>query len=142
MITQEDTQVLTTNKPLAEGLTTGKHVLLVEDDRSLRRYLEVIIERAGYDVLSAEDGLEAMKILLTAQVDIVVTDAMMPNLNGHELCRFLRSSAQFSQIPIVLLSALEQTEATRDSQTVNAFLAKPISAPELIRCLAELTSGC
>ena len=64
MITQEDTQVLTTNKPLAEGLTTGKHVLLVEDDRSLRRYLEVIIERAGYDVLSAEDGLEAMKTCL------------------------------------------------------------------------------
>ena len=67
-------------------------VLLVEDDNSLRRYVEVTLQRAGYEVLSAADGLEAMKLALTSHVDIVITDAMMPNLSGHELGRFLRNS--------------------------------------------------
>jgi PleD family two-component response regulator len=52
-------------------------VLLVEDDPALRRYLEVVLQRAGYVVMTAGDGLEAMKVLLTLQVDVIVTDALM-----------------------------------------------------------------
>src|SRR5215208_7464028 len=69
-------------------------VLLAEDDRALRRYLEVVLRRAGYEVLPAADGLEAMKALLSTPVDAVVTDAVMPHLSGHELCRFLRDHPQ------------------------------------------------
>src|SRR5918912_4597011 len=65
-------------------------ILLVEDDRSVRRYLEVILQRAGYTVVSAGDGLEAMKAALSNTLDAVVTDAIMPHLNGYELCRFVR----------------------------------------------------
>ena len=65
-------------------------ILLVEDDRSIRRYLEVILSRAGYKVIAAADGLEAMKAALASAIDAVVTDAVMPHLNGYELCRFLR----------------------------------------------------
>src|SRR5439155_22972563 len=54
-------------------------VLLAEDDRALRRFLEVVLERAGYRVIPASDGLEAMKAALSAPIDVVVTDAMMPN---------------------------------------------------------------
>src|ERR1051325_305476 len=57
-------------------------VLLVEDDPALRRYLEVVLQRAGYEVASAGDGLEAMKVLLAAHVDVIVTDALMPNLDA------------------------------------------------------------
>src|SRR5215210_7887413 len=67
-------------------------ILLAEDDRALRRFLEVVLERAGYEVIPASDGLEAMKVALSTRIDIVITDAMMPNLSGHELCRFLRNS--------------------------------------------------
>ena len=63
---------------------TRVRVLLAEDDRALRRFLEVVLQRAGYDVIPAADGLEAMKIALSSNIDIVVTDAMMPNLSGHE----------------------------------------------------------
>jgi DNA-binding response OmpR family regulator len=59
---------------LADAPERGQCVLLVEDDPALRRYLEVVLERAGYSVISASDGLEAMKSLLAAQVDIVVMD--------------------------------------------------------------------
>lgn len=111
-------------------------VLLAEDDRALRRFLQVVLERAGYEVVPAADGLEAMKLAMASPIDIVVTDAMMPNLSGHEFCRFLRNSQTLSDIPVILLSALERKEETNDQ--VNAFLAKPVSAESLIDCIESL----
>lgn len=116
-----------------------RSVLLVEDDPALRRYLEVVLQRAGYTVVSAGDGLEAMKFLLTARVDVIVTDALMPNLDGYELCRFVRSSKHLSQLPIILLSALDPKNTTDESEQVNAFLAKPVSQEDLIACIVQLT---
>src|SRR6267143_7080487 len=77
-------------------------VLLVEDDRSVRRYLEVTLQRSGYRVVTAGDGLEAMKLALSNDIDVVVTDAIMPHLSGQELARFLRSNTKVSGLPIVL----------------------------------------
>src|SRR5215212_3898129 len=74
-------------------------VLLAEDDPALRRYLEVVLDRAGYAVLSAGDGLEAMKFLLSTRVDVIVTDALMPHLDGYELCRFVRNSQHLAHLP-------------------------------------------
>ena len=72
--------------PSLQAHNTRGTILIVEDDRSIRRYLEVILQRAGYCVVAAADGLEAMKAALTAAIDAVVTDAIMPHLNGYELC--------------------------------------------------------
>jgi CheY-like chemotaxis protein len=113
-------------------------VLLAEDDRSLRRYLEVVLRRAGYEVLVAADGLEAMRLTLTAKIDLVVTDAIMPNLNGYELCRFLRSTPPLARLPIILLSALEQQEAQLEDRRADAYLSKPVSPEDLIACLETL----
>ena len=114
-------------------------VLLVEDDRSVRRYLEVTLQRSGYRVVTAEDGLEAMKLALSSQFDVVVTDAVMPNLSGHELARFLRSNQKLSHLPIVLLTGQENKEAAGTAENViDAFLYKPVKAEELKSCLARL----
>jgi CheY-like chemotaxis protein len=111
-------------------------VLLAEDDAALRRYIEVLLERAGYEVVSAADGLEAMKCLLTATVDVVVTDAVMPNVSGYELCRFVRSSQHLSHLPIILLSGLDPKNA--ETEQVNAFLAKPITPESLLACIRKV----
>lgn len=111
-------------------------VLLVEDDPALRRYLEVVLDRHGYAVLPAGDGLEAMKFLLTAGVDVIVTDALMPNLDGYELCRFVRNSEHLAHLPIILLSALDPRNTTDESEQVNAFLAKPVSPEDLLAACA------
>jgi len=113
-------------------------ILLVEDDRSLRRYLEVVLRREGYEVVTAVDGLEAMKATLTSEIDLVVTDAIMPNLYGHELVRFLRNTPQLSQLPIVLLSALEVKETKSGQHQADVYLAKPIAPKVLTDCLEEL----
>ncbi|MBA2528029.1 MAG: response regulator [Pyrinomonadaceae bacterium] len=113
-------------------------VLLVEDDSALRRYVEVTLQRAGYEVLSAADGLEGMKLALTSSVDIVITDAMMPNLSGHELCRFLRNSPQLAHIPIVFLSGMDRKEGSREEEYADAVFSKPVSGEDLTGCVAEL----
>jgi CheY-like chemotaxis protein len=124
----------------AEAVTRPLRVLLVEDDRSLRRYLEVVLRREGYEVIVAVDGLEAMRATLTSPVDLVVTDAIMPNLNGYELVRFLRNTPQLSHLPIVLLSALDIKENKNEDHKANVYLSKPVSPEALIECLEKLMS--
>lgn len=114
-------------------------VLLVEDDPALRRYLEIVLQRAGYAVVSAGDGLEAMKFLLSDTVDVVVTDALMPNLDGYELCRFVRSSEHLAHLPIILLSALDPKNSTDEAEQVDAFLAKPVSPEDLLNRIGEVS---
>ena len=113
-------------------------VLLVEDDPALRRYLEIVLQRAGYEVLTAGDGLEAMKFLLGDSVNVVITDALMPNLDGYELCRFVRSSEHLAHLPIILLSALDPKNSTDEAEQVDAFLAKPVSPEDLLNRITEV----
>jgi CheY-like chemotaxis protein len=120
--------------------TPGARVLLVEDDGALRRFLQIILERSGYNVMPAADGLEAMKIALSSPVDVVVTDAMMPNLSGHELCRFIRNSQTLAHLPVILLSALEQKESD-DGEQVDAFLSKPVAGEDLVSCIEKLLAA-
>ena len=114
-------------------------VLLVEDDRSLRRYLEIILQKAGYTVITAGDGLEAMKIALTTRVEAVVTDAIMPHISGHELCRFLRRQSKLARLPVILLSGLEEASATTTQQDgADIYMTKPVNPNELLNCLERL----
>lgn len=116
-----------------------KCVLLVEDDRSVRRYLEVALQRLGYKVIAAADGLEAMKVALSAPIDVVITDAIMPNLGGQELARFLRQNPKLSQVPIVLLTGQQKRQAaTPRDESIDALLIKPVKAGELANCLTSL----
>lgn len=125
----------------AQATQARSTVLLAEDDRSLRRYLEVILRRAGYEVIVAADGLEAMKALLSSNVDALVTDAVMPHLSGYELCRFVRRHPKLAGLPVVLLSGVDA--ATRkpsadDEARADAYLSKPVPPEELASCLARL----
>jgi CheY-like chemotaxis protein len=114
-------------------------VLLVEDDRSVRRYLEVALQRLGYKVITAADGLEAMKVALSSAMDVVITDAIMPNLGGQELARFLRQNPKLSHVPIVLLTGQQNKQAaTLRDESIDAFLIKPVKADDLANCLASL----
>lgn len=134
---QKKISVAESNSVVPQVQTPGARVLLAEDDRALRRFLQIILERAGYTVIPAADGLEAMKIALSSPVDVLVTDAMMPNLSGHELCRFIRNSQTLAHLPVILLSALEQKEPSEGEQ-VDAFLSKPVAGEDLIGCIEKL----
>jgi DNA-binding response OmpR family regulator len=98
-----------------------------------------MLTRAGYAVLTAADGLEAMKIAISRRVDAIVTDAVMPHLSGHELCRFLRRHPTLSTTPVIMLSGLgqEQPRPSGDAD-VDVHLRKPIKPEELTGSLEQL----
>ena len=119
---------------------TKATVLVAEDDRAVRRYLEVVLERAGYQVVAAADGLEAMKAALSGVVHAVVTDAQMPHLNGHELCRFLRAHPRLARLPVVFLTG-SGPAAPEAATLADAHLAKPVRPAELTARLAQLLAA-
>jgi CheY-like chemotaxis protein len=136
-----ETSIDSADTPLkpSTAASAPKRVLLVEDDRSVRRYLEVTLQRAGYEVITASDGLEAMKLALASPVDVVLTDAVMPHMSGQEFARFMRTTPKLSQVPIVLLTGQENKQAMAPAEKlVDAFLNKPVKIEELKSCLVEI----
>jgi DNA-binding response OmpR family regulator len=110
-----------------------KKVLLAEYDSSMRRFIEIILQKAGFEVITAEDGLTAMQIALETQIDAVVADAIMPNMSGYELCRMLRDR----KIPCVILSGL--TENNSDADPADIFLTKDTNLKDqLLTALEKL----
>jgi len=141
MISREE--VLFTGRHTARTAQQAKawRVLLAEDDRSFRRYLEIFLKRAGYELVLAVDGEEARNLLLAGTaVDIVVTDAIMPSLTGYQLSRFIKDTPELSHLPIILLSALEPHDVQNETHYVDAFLVKPFSNEEILNCLESLLS--
>lgn len=119
---------------------SGGKILLAEDDDSMRRFLEVVLKRENYETLCAKDGLEALEIALENEVDVVVTDAVMPNMTGYDLCRILRQTPEKQNIPLVLLSGFNQKEKA-DSQNCPAdfFLMKENNLKEdLLKILNKI----
>lgn len=122
-------------------------ILLADDDASMRRFLEITLQRADYEVTSAEDGLAAMKIALSETFDAVVADAVMPNLTGHDLCRMLRQNPDFKKTPLIILSGLEQEiSANVEQSCADVYLVKGTNLKEelinhLARSIAEKTDS-
>lgn len=120
--------------------SSKKKILLAEDDDSMRRLLEIILQKEGFEVISAEDGLQAMKTALENEIDAVIADAIMPGLTGYDLCRFLRGNPSKKDLPIIVLSGMEQAgSADAESCRANVFLAKNTRLKEdLLAVLADL----
>jgi len=107
-----------------------KKVLLAEDDASMRRFVEIILRQAGYEVLTAEDGLQAMQIALENKINAVVADAIMPHLSGYDLCRMLRGNAEKQDLPFVILSGLVQENTAESDCLADAYLIKDSNLKE------------
>lgn len=86
--------------------TSGKPlILLAEDERAIRKVMEILLESEGYDVVSAQNGREALDILLTVTPSVIVTDYMMPEMDGAALLRAIRGNVRLSVIPVLLMSS-------------------------------------
>src|SRR5678815_4736775 len=78
-------------------------VLIVNDLRDQLTLMEGLLRRAGYDVLTAEDGLQAYNLAKQKHPDLVISDVCMPRVNGLEFCRLLRSDTQLRAVPLLLV---------------------------------------
>lgn len=125
---------LDSNPPQIEaGGGSRARVLLVDDNRDMREYVERLLRRR-YDVVAASNGEEGLAAALAHPPDLVLSDIMMPGLNGFEFLRELRAAQATSPIPIILLSARAGEEAESEGLEAGAddYLVKPFTARELM----------
>ena len=107
------------------------NILVVDDDESVRSILVLGLERAGYAVDTANDGVEGLEKLRTAKYDLLISDYQMPRLNGLELVKRLRSERM--TLPVILVSGFLQMKDLADLDNPRpTFLLKPFSLSELL----------
>lgn len=109
-------------------------ILIVDDDQVSRKTLSRLLEREGYRVAVAERGQEGLTLAVALQPDVILTDVVMPDMDGYELCRRIRAHDQLSDLPVIMLTSLED-QASRVlgiEAGADDFLSKPIE-PGLLR---------
>jgi len=112
----------------------GKTILTVEDERPIREMVRMSLEKAGFDVLEAEDGEQAMVVIADHRPDLVLVDWMLPGMSGIELARRLKHADATSELPIIMVSARGEEEDKIRGLEIGAddYVAKPFSPRELI----------
>lgn len=108
-------------------------VLVVDDDLAIRKGLAFILQKEGYTTIEAKNGREAIEIVNSQCIDIILLDLMMPELNGLEVCSQLKNNEETRLIPVVMITAIhEQKEKLKAIDAgVDDFITKPINIPEL-----------
>lgn len=110
-------------------------VLIIDDDLTIRLTLSKILQKEGYLIAQAEEGQTGLKLFNSFEPDIVLLDVLMPILNGYETCKAIRDSKHGAQIPILMLTGLDDVAAIDHAFSVGAtdFITKPINWPLLVR---------
>ena len=108
------------------------HILVVDDDKNTRLLFRAELENAGYTVVTATDGKEALEIMDREHVDLVVLDIMMPNMDGYEFTRLLRESQ--NNLPILMVSAKQLPADKHKGFMVGTddYMTKPIDGEEMV----------
>ncbi len=111
-----------------------KRVLVVDDERHIVRLVQVNLERQGYEVLTAYDGVECLEKAKSEQPDLIVLDVMMPRMDGFEALQRLKSDPETSHIPVIMLTARTQDRDVLQGYQYGAdlYLTKPFSPMELL----------
>ena len=108
-----------------------KKILIVEDEANIRELLRLYLEREGYTVLEAENGVEGIKKWKSDKPDMLLLDVMMPVMDGWEVCREIRAE---SDVPIIMLTAKGETADRVSGLEMGAddYIVKPLEMPEVI----------
>ena len=114
-----------------------KRVLIAEDDDHMRDVLQDLLSGAGYSVIAAEDGLEALDWLSRLSVNLLIVDILMPGLAGHELIKRLRQTPQWAKVPILVLSGYADLTRYRDLP-VDGVQLKPFRVADFLTKVEQL----
>ncbi len=118
----------------------SRRLLIVDDEPNLLRAVAAVLRDEGFDVKTARSGRDALVMIAQDQPDLIVSDVRMPGMDGYELARRLRSAANFSLIPIIFLSAKDETQDRVEGfrSGVDVYLAKPFEPDELIAVIRSI----
>lgn len=127
----------------AKNFLTGSRVLVVDDSSSVRLLLKSGLEEEGFIVKTANNGREGFEMLTEFNPDLVISDLMMPEMDGGELCRAIKQSDEYASIPVILMSTLSDKPLMRRLMREGAatFLIKPFTVTQLSIVIEEIFSS-
>ena len=122
---------------------TEKTILVADDESHILNVVSLKLRNAGYRVLTAADGQEALEVAIAEQPDLLITDYHMPQLSGLELCQRLKQDAATSNIPAIMLTARGYHLEPQDTQQsgILRMLSKPFSPRHLLSTVNEVLEG-
>ena len=118
----------------------SKRILFVEDSPTMRRIIANSLQRLGFsDIIEAENGVDALNKLEGQKIDLVITDWNMPEMNGADLVKTLRSMPEYEEIPIVMITTrgMKDDVMTAMKLGVNGYVIKPFT-PDVLKSKLEL----
>ena len=117
-------------------------VLVVDDELGIRELLHDALTEAGYEVITARSGKEAIEVFRTKKPDLVLLDIMMPELDGFQTCEILRKDSNNASLPIIMLTAKDRESDIVQALELGAddYIIKPVDAKELLNKIDNLLS--
>lgn len=117
-----------------------KKVLVVDDEPAILMSLDFLMKKEGYNVFIARDGEEALTIIKKEVPDLIVLDIMMPNVDGYEVCKYVKNTTEYKNIKVIFLSAkTKQSDIDKGfSLGADDYMVKPFSTKELVKRVKQL----
>ena len=135
--------VITAEKPKLENVLAKYRILVVDDSLTMRKVLSRLLEREGFEVIVAKDGIDAMQVLLETIPDAILTDIEMPRMDGFALARNVRDNPRTANTPLIMISSrtADKHQSLAKEIGVDAFFGKPVHDEDLINMMTELIAN-
>jgi twitching motility two-component system response regulator PilG len=117
---------------------SGLKVMVVDDSNTIRRSAEIFLGQAGFSVILAEDGFDALAKVADHDPDLVFCDILMPRLDGYQTCALIKKSPRFREIPVIMLSSKDGLFDRARGRMVGSdqYLTKPFTKDSLLQAVA------
>lgn len=115
-------------------------VMIIDDSKTIRRTAELLLQKAGYEVVTAEDGFDALAKIADTEPEIIFVDIMMPRLDGYQTCALIKNNSKFRSTPVVMLSSKDGIFDKAKGRVVgsDSYLTKPFSRDDLLGAIQTL----
>jgi twitching motility two-component system response regulator PilG len=122
-----------------ESSAGSLRILIVDDSTTIRRSAESMLTAEGYDVVTAEDGFEALSMVARHNPDLIFVDIMMPRLDGYQTCAIIKNNAQYRSTPVVMLTSKDGLFDQARGRVVGSdlYLTKPFTKDELLSAVRQ-----
>ena len=114
-------------------------VMVIDDSKTIRRTAETLLKKAGCEVVTAEDGFEALSKIVEQRPDLIFVDIMMPRLDGYQTCALIKNNATFKSTPVIMLSSKDGLFDKARGKIVGSeqYLTKPFTKKELLGAISK-----
>jgi twitching motility two-component system response regulator PilG len=113
--------------------------MVIDDSKTIRRTAETLLKKAGCEVVTAEDGFEALSKIVEQRPDLIFVDIMMPRLDGYQTCALIKNNATFKSTPVIMLSSKDGLFDKARGKIVGSeqYLTKPFTKKELLGAISK-----